>query len=255
MAHTACHDVGSWVESTIQQQVEQCIEQDCNWWCACCNKWLCALAWVVVNVVSWVVQTVCEVVLDIVDMTVNIVRGMWDLSVGIFTGDWSRALAGLLEIVGGPLAFTLQILSIATLGTVVGTFVGSANAWKLRNYARGLLQEKYGTKDPEGFRKMVDALGLDSGGFGLRLKVKALRTFVRSDFSSQPDGTPDLYVWVRDNHLDLKVLAGFNPPRCGGNGRGRSSWGTQATPRISTSTPTRSKRALEIRSSTFLCSA
>jgi hypothetical protein len=60
---------------------------------------------------------------------------------------------------------------------------------------------------------MVDALGLDSGGFGLRLKVKALRTFVRSDFSSQPDGTPDLYVWVRDNHLDLKVLAGFNPPQ------------------------------------------
>jgi hypothetical protein len=103
------------------------------------------------------------------------------------------------------------MLSIATLGTLVGTFVGSANAWKLRNYARGLLQEKYGTKDPDGFRKMVDALGLDKGRFGLPLKVKALRTFVRSDFSSQPDGTSDLYVWVRDKHLDLKVLAGFNP--------------------------------------------
>jgi len=224
MAHTTCHDVGSWVESTIQQQVEQCIEQDCNWWCACCNKWLCALAWVVVNVVSWVVQTVCEVVLDIVDMTVNIVCGMWDLSVGIFTGDWSRALAGLLEIVGGPLAFTLQILSIATLGTLVGTFVGSANAWKLRNYARGLLQEKYGTKDPEGFRKMVDALGLDSGGFGLRLfgelsrsaiwdrnfrypPLGACRPFGRSD-SPDHDGRWICAQWCRDRE---NTRAGLGP--------------------------------------------
>jgi hypothetical protein len=152
-------------------------------------------------------------VLDVADLIANILRGAWDILVGVFTGDWSRALAGLLEIIGGSFAFFLQILSIATLGTLVGTFVGSANAWKLRNYARGLLQEKYGTKDPEGFRKMVEALGLDSGGFGLRLKVKALRTFVRSDFHSQPDGPPDLYVWVHDNHLNLKVLAGFNPPQ------------------------------------------
>jgi hypothetical protein len=41
--------------------------------------------------------------------------------------------------------------------------------------------------------------------------VTAPRLFVRSDFSSQSDGTPDLFVWVRDNHLDLKLLAGFNP--------------------------------------------
>lgn len=212
MSHTVCHDVGSWVESNVQQQVEQCVEQHCKWWCACCNKWLCGLVWVLLNVVTWVVQTVCEVVADTVDLIVNFMRGVWDVTAGLFTGDWTRILAGLGEIVGGAVAFFLQIISIATLGTLVGTFVNSVDAWKLRNYARQLLQEKYGTKDPDGFKKMVDALGIDSGGFGLRLKLKALRAFVRSDFSSQSDGTPDLFVLVRDNHLDLKVLAGFNPP-------------------------------------------
>ncbi len=212
MAHTVCHEVGSWVESNVQQQVEQCVEQDCNWWCACCNKWLCGLVWVIVNVVSWVVQTVCEVVADVWDLVVNIAKGTWDILAGIFTGDWSRALAGLLEIIGGIVVFALQALSILTLGTLVGTFESSVNAWKLRNYARGLLQGKYG-KDPKTFQQIVDALGLDSGGFGLRLKVTAPRLRVRSDTSHQPDGTPDLFVWVRDNHLDLKLLAGFNPQR------------------------------------------
>jgi hypothetical protein len=211
MSHTVCHDVGSWVENNVQQQVEKCIERPCKWWCACCNKWLCGLVWVVVNVLTWVVQTVCEVIADTFDLVVNILRGTWDILAGVFTGDWSRVLAGLGEIVGGALVFGLQILSIAALGTLVGTFETSINAWKLRDYARGLLQDKYGSEDPDSFQKMVDALGLDSGGFGLRLKVTAPRLHVRSDFSSQPDGTPDLYVWVRDNHLDLKLLAGFNP--------------------------------------------
>ncbi len=212
MAHTVCHDVGSWVESTVQQQVEQCIEQDCNWWCVCCNKWLCALVWVVVNVVSWVVQTVCEVVADVIDLVVNIVLGLVDIVVGIFTLDWTRIVAGLGEIVGGVIVFVLQIVSIATLGTLVATFIDSANAWSLRNHARGLLQGKYGTSDPEGFKRMQDALGLNSGGFGLRLKVTGQRAFLRSDFSSRRDGTPDLFAFVRDNGLDLKSLAGFNPP-------------------------------------------
>jgi hypothetical protein len=212
VAHKVCHEVGSWVESHVQQQVEQCIEQDCKWWCACCNKWLCALVWVVVNVVSWVVQTVCEIVGDVLDFIGNVLRGAWDILAGIFTGDWSRVLAGLLEAFGGAVVFVLQMASIVTLGTLIGAFETSINAWKLRDYARGLLQGKYG-KDPDTFQQISDALGLESGGFGLRLKVTASRLFVRSDVSTQPDGTPDLFVWVRDNHLDLKPLAGFNPQR------------------------------------------
>jgi hypothetical protein len=186
MSHTVCHDVGSWVENNVQQQVEKCIERPCKWWCACCNKWLCGLVWVVVNVVTWVVQTVCEVIADSFDLVVNILRGTWDILAGVFTGDWSRVLAGLGEIVGGALVFGLQLLSIVALGTLIGTFETSINAWKLRNYARGLLQDKYGSEDPDSFQKMVDALGLDSGGFGLRLKVTAPRLHVRSDFPASP---------------------------------------------------------------------
>jgi hypothetical protein len=58
MSHKVCHDVGSWVNQNVQQQVEQCVEQDCNWWCLCCNKWFCFLVWVLVTIATWVVQTV-----------------------------------------------------------------------------------------------------------------------------------------------------------------------------------------------------
>jgi hypothetical protein len=211
MSHTVCHDVGNWVESNVQQQVEQCIEQDCNWWCLCCNKWLCALVWVVVTVVTWVVTTVCEVVADVIDLVVNVIKGLVDIVVGIFTLDWSRIVDGLGEIIGGAIAFVAELIPIVTLGTLVGAFQASWDAWQLRDFARGLLEQKYKDSDPEGFKKMEEALGLNSGGFGLRLEARALRTFIRSDFRSRRDGPPDLVGWVAAG-LDLKALAGFNPP-------------------------------------------
>lgn len=212
MSHQVCHDVGQWISSNVSQQVERCVEQDCNWWCACCNKWFCFLVWVVVTIVTWVVTTVCEIVADVIDLVVNVVRGLVDIFAGIFTGDWTRVLAGFGEIIGGVIAFVLDLIPIVTFGTLVGAFVDAARAWKLRNYARRLLQDKYGESDPAGFDRMVDALGLESGGFGLRLDAVAMRSFIRSDFSTQRDGTPDLIVWVENNNLDLKALAGFNPP-------------------------------------------
>ena len=50
-AREACENVRKWVEEQVQQPVEswvsrteqRCREQDCNWWCACCNKWFCWL--------------------------------------------------------------------------------------------------------------------------------------------------------------------------------------------------------------------
>lgn len=212
MAHKACHDVGTWVSSNIQQQVEQCIDRDCIWWCLCCNKWFCFLVWVVVAVVTWVIQTVCEIVADVVELITNIVKGLVDIIAGIFTWDWSRIVAGLGEIVGGVIAFVAELIPIATLGTLYGAFEENRNVWRLRNFANGLLQDRYGSSDPEGFRRMKDALGIDSGGFGLRLQCTAKRLFIRSDFSSQADGTPDLIVWLRQTGIDLKSLAGFNPP-------------------------------------------
>src|SRR4051812_27290436 len=105
MSHKVCHDVGDWVSNNVSQQLERCVEQDCNWWCLCCNKWFCFLVWIVVVVVTWVVTTVCEIVADVIDLVVNVVTGLIDIIVGIFTLDWTRILAGLGEIVGGVLLF------------------------------------------------------------------------------------------------------------------------------------------------------
>lgn len=46
------------VEQWVSQLQQTCVEQSYNWWCLCCNKWLCWLAWVVVKVVTRVVTTV-----------------------------------------------------------------------------------------------------------------------------------------------------------------------------------------------------
>src|SRR5512146_1234010 len=122
MSHQECHDVGHLVSSNVTQQVEKCVEQDCNWWCACCNKWLCFLAWVVVVVVTWVVTTVCEVVADAIELGVNIVKGLIDIVAGSFTLDWSRIVAGFGEIIGGVIALVLELLPIALGLTLVGAF-------------------------------------------------------------------------------------------------------------------------------------
>ena len=113
MSHQVCTTVSTWADPVLQQ-VETCLEQPCNWWCLCCNKWLCALAWVVITVGTWVVNTTCELIADTVDVVAGSVTGLIDLIAGILTGDWSRALAGLIRIVGEPVKFALDVLSIAT---------------------------------------------------------------------------------------------------------------------------------------------
>ena len=108
-----CKEVQDWVEEQIEQPVEQwenqlqqtCVEQDCNWWCLCCNKWLCWLVWVLVKVVVWVVVTVgkwvtrivCEVVnfvLDVVGFIVDLV-----LSIPIIGGIIRTILNWVTEII------------------------------------------------------------------------------------------------------------------------------------------------------------
>jgi hypothetical protein len=165
----------------------------------------------VVVVVTWVVTTVCEIVADAVDLVVNIVKGPIDIVAGIFTLDWTRIVAGLGEIIGGAIAFVLELIPIALGLTFIGAFDDARKGWALRRFVRSLLTAKFGDKDPEGLQRMLDALGLNGGGFGFRLDALAQRSFIRSDFSSRKGGTPDLVGWVRDG-LDLKALAGFNPP-------------------------------------------
>lgn len=108
-----CGEVQEWVEEQIEQPVETfvnelqetCEEQDCNWWCLCCNKWLCWLVWVVVRVVTWVVVTVgkwvtrivCEVVnviLDIIGFIIELI-----LSIPIIGGILRTILNWVTEII------------------------------------------------------------------------------------------------------------------------------------------------------------
>jgi hypothetical protein len=119
-----CQEIQDWVETQVQQPIDTwenqlqqtCQQQDCNWWCLCCNKWLCWMVWVLVKVVTWVVVTVgnwvtrvvCEIVsfvLDVIAFVVNLI-----LSIPILGGiirtilNWVTEiiwrLVGLLDFVG-----------------------------------------------------------------------------------------------------------------------------------------------------------
>jgi hypothetical protein len=82
-----CKEVQDWVEQQIEQPIEswenqqekRCAEQDCDWWCACCNKWFCWLVWILVKIVRWVLVTVGKWVARLVCEVVNII-----LDVGAF---------------------------------------------------------------------------------------------------------------------------------------------------------------------------
>lgn len=213
MSHTVCTEITSW-KDPVMEWAERCLEQPCNWWCLCCNKWFCALAWVVVVAGAWVINTVCEVVADVIDLVVTVVTGIVDIVVGLFTGDWTRVLAGFGEVIGAGIVFIAEMIPVVTGGTLVGAFEDASNKWQLRNFAMGLIDQRFGDNQKD-LAAITEALGFNSGGFGLRLKATAQRSFIRSDFSSpQNNGTPDLIVWLADRrlNLDLKMLAGFNPP-------------------------------------------
>jgi hypothetical protein len=108
-----CHETQEWVEEQIERPVEQfvnelqrtCVEQECNWWCLCCNKWFCFLVWVVVRIVTWVVVTVgkwvarvvCEVVnvvLDVLAFVVNLI-----LSIPVIGGILRTIINWVTEVV------------------------------------------------------------------------------------------------------------------------------------------------------------
>ena len=45
MSHEVCNDINEWIEEQVEKPVDTwvdqlqqtCEEQDCNWWCLCCN--------------------------------------------------------------------------------------------------------------------------------------------------------------------------------------------------------------------------
>jgi hypothetical protein len=213
MSHQVCHDVSEWVEENVSQPVQRCVEQDCNWWCLCCNKWFCFIVWILVTIGNWVVHAVCELVADAVDIVVGVVTGLFDIIVGIITLDPARIWDGFLEIIIPVVKGAVDVFRIGTGGDLIGFFVDETNKWRLRNYVRGLVDgNRAYTGDQR--RRIKSALGIDEGSFGLRLRVSALRSFVRSDAQAIEAAVPDLVSWHNDPNLntkvDLKILAGFD---------------------------------------------
>ena len=225
MAHEVCNEITEWIEEEVAQPVERwvdqlqqtCQQQSCNWWCLCCNKWLCWLAWVVVKVIEWVIvtvgkwvtHTVCEIIATVVDVIVAVVTGLVDIFVGLFTGDWARMWDGLVTLVGGAFQGAIDLARIAFLGDTISYFGNEVNKGRLRDYVRNLLEQKYAGAELQAIK---DALGVDYGAFGFRMAARAIRTFVRSDFRLPRADAPELIKWHEDPNLrlNLKWLAGYD---------------------------------------------
>lgn len=210
MSHEVCHDIGRWADEEVLEEIERCVEQDCDWWCACCNKWFCFLAWVVVIVVKWVVETVCEIVADVIDVIVAFVLLIVNIFVGIFTWDWGRIWDALVDFFSAVVSLFWEYVRLMTLGSLVGAFRDRANKWSLRNYVRDLIDGRREYSDDEK-AAIKDALGLTEGPFGFRLRVKAYRGFVKSDQISDGGTVPDLVAWhnATVSSVNLNILAGF----------------------------------------------
>lgn len=82
-ARQVCSESRRWVEQEIRRPIEtwrteqekRCREQECNWFCLCCNKWFCWIVTVLVRVIEWVIEIVGEWVVEIVcKLIVEIVR-------------------------------------------------------------------------------------------------------------------------------------------------------------------------------------
>jgi len=67
-----CTETRRQIETWRQQQEQRCREQECNWWCLCCNKWFCWLVTVLVRVIEWVIETVCHLIVEIIRVIVMV---------------------------------------------------------------------------------------------------------------------------------------------------------------------------------------
>jgi hypothetical protein len=158
----ACEQFKTWWTEQVQQPVEQwvsqlqqtCVQQSCNWWCLCCNKWLCWLVWVAVKVVTWVFVTVlkwlvylvCKIVAFVVKLVVMIVVavGKWVVVfvVCIFT-DPVAALKSFRDLWNDVLDVVEEVVDFAkSLLDDVGELVGDVEA-----IVSSLLQGLFGVSE------------------------------------------------------------------------------------------------------------
>ncbi|MDH5506628.1 MAG: hypothetical protein OEZ02_05365 [Anaerolineae bacterium] len=116
------------IENWVSKQERKCKKKKCKWWCACCNKWFCWIATIVVKVVTWIVTTiikwvtylVCKIVMFVVDIIVKlvlrIIKFLVSFFVCLFTDieGWGLAFADLwtdvLDILENIIDFVESLL-------------------------------------------------------------------------------------------------------------------------------------------------
>jgi hypothetical protein len=108
-----CREISRWVNENVERPIEewinrterQCVEQPCNWWCLCCNKWFCFLVTLLVRIVTLIIVTitrlVTEIVCEIVGLGLDIIAGIVGLilSIPIIGGIIRMILNWLTEII------------------------------------------------------------------------------------------------------------------------------------------------------------
>lgn len=169
-----------------------------DWVCKTVTTLVKVITWVVEIVGKWVTRTVCKLVDTVAGLVVDVFVGIFDIVVGVFTWDWARVWDGFVRIVIGIVGFVFSILRIVLFEDTIDFIREEVNKSRLRNYVRELLEKKYKGDELDDIK---DALGVDHGAFGFRIAAKALRTYVSSDYRSDPDNTPDLVLWHEDPNL------------------------------------------------------
>jgi len=129
-AQQVCDDFRDWVEHEVrdpvtryrEEQQKVCEEQDCNWWCACCNKWLCwfitvvttFVEWVITIVGEWIITTICNIIVTIIRFIVMAIIHILTWVV-LFVICFLEALCGVLLFMGA-LALVILLLAVAAQG-------------------------------------------------------------------------------------------------------------------------------------------
>jgi hypothetical protein len=126
-AYRQCADAQHWleeirkeIEDWLQTQVQRCQEQECNWWCLCCNKWFCWLIdilsrilTIIIQVIEQIVEAICKLIVTLIWLLISIIAQVIKWVV--------QAIACILEamcpilILIGALALLVLLLAIVAL--------------------------------------------------------------------------------------------------------------------------------------------
>ena len=132
-AREVCTEFRRWVEREVRtplqtwvtREEQRCREQECNWWCLCCNKWFCwvvtvlvrAIVWIVQIVGEWLVETICKLVVEIVRVVVMVVLHVLEWVVEFVLCFIERFCQKLILIAG-----------LALVAALLGGVAGAATA-------------------------------------------------------------------------------------------------------------------------------